>query len=149
MIIRIKNNTFKIRNCKDDDYRLVYNLLKRNMYSLFVKHWGRWNPNVFRDDYHKKDIKIVESGARIVAFYDFEFKEKFSYLNNIQIVKSIQGKGLGTFLMDLMEKKIKKNKLKKIRLKVFKDNLARKFYFRIGYKQIKDEGSSSILEKKV
>ena len=47
------------------------------MYSLFVKHWGRWNPNVFRDDYHKKDIKIVESGARIVAFYDFEFKEKF------------------------------------------------------------------------
>ena len=106
MIIRIKNNTFKIRNCKDDDYRLVYNLLKRNMYSLFVKHWGRWNPNVFRDDFHKKNIKIVESGARIVAFYDFEFKEKFSYLNNIQIVKSIQGKGLGTFLMDLMEKKI-------------------------------------------
>ena len=61
----------------------------------------------------------------------------------------MQGKGLGTFLMDLMEKETKKHKLRKIQLKVFKDNHARKLYLKLGYKQIKDEGSSVILEKNV
>ncbi len=149
MIVTINNNKFKIRNCKDEDYRFVYNLLKKNMYALFVKHWGGWNPKVFREHFNKKNIKIVEYKTKRVAFYDLEFNESFSYINNVQVSTLMQGKGLGNLLMDLMEKKTKKYKLRKIRLKVFKDNLARKLYLRRGYKQIKDEGSSVILEKRI
>src|SRR3989344_4836119 len=103
MIVKVKNYKFKIRNCENRDYRFVYNLLKRNMYALFVKHWGRWNPNVFRDNFNKKNIRIIEYKTKRVAFYDFEFK----------------------------------------------DNLARKLYLKLGYKQIKKEGPAVILEKKI
>ncbi len=149
MIVKIMDHKFKIRNCENEDYRFVYNLLKRNMYALFVKHWGGWNPKVFRDNFNEKNIKIIEYKTKRVAFCDFEFKENFSYVNNVQISTSMQGKGLGTFLINLIEKETKKNKLRKIRLKVFKDNLARKLYLKLGYKQIKDEGSTVILEKKL
>jgi ribosomal protein S18 acetylase RimI-like enzyme len=61
----------------------------------------------------------------------------------------MQGKGLGTYLIDLVEKETKKHKLRKIRLKVFKDNPAKKLYLRLGYKLIKSEKSDIILEKKL
>lgn len=149
MIFKIKELKFKIRNCTDKDYIFVYNLLKRNMKALFEKHWGGWNPKVFRQSFNKNNTKIIEYKTKKVAFYDLKFKKNFSYIHNVQVSGLMQGKGLGTFLMSLMEKETKKHKLKKIRLKVFKDNLARKLYLKIGYKQIKDEGSAIILEKSI
>src|SRR3989338_9901944 len=149
MIIKVKKYTFKIRTCKNKDYRFVYQVLKRNMHTLFVKHWGGWSPNVFRDNFNKKNIRIIEYKTKRVAFYDLEFKEGFSYIHNVQVSPSRQGKGLGTCLVRLMEKETKKHKLKKICLKVFKDNVARKLYLKRGYKPIKKEGPAVILEKKI
>jgi len=149
MIVRVKNFKFIVRNCLDEDYSFVYNLLKINMHALFVKNWGGWDPNVFRDNFDKKDIKIIEYNRKRVAFYDFELKESFSYIHNIQVSASMQRRGLGTFLLEFIEMETKRHNLRKIRLKVFKDNLARKLYLKLGYKQIKDEGSAVILEKKL
>ena|SRR3989338_77926 len=148
MIVTI-NNKFRLRNCKDEDYRFVYNLLKKNMEASFVKHWGGWNPKVFREHFNKKNIKIIEHKTKRVAFYDLEFKENFSYIYNVQVSPSMQRKGLGTFLMGLMEKETMNHGLRKIRLKVFKDNPAKKLYLDRGYKRIKDDGSAVILEKKL
>lgn len=149
MIVTVNNNKFKIRKCKDEDYRFVYSLSKENMYTLLLKHWRGWNPKVFRGNFNKKNTKIIEYRSKRIGFYDLEIKDNFTYIHNIQVSKFIQGKGLGTCLMNLMEKETRKHKLRKIRLRVFKDNLARKLYLKIGYKQIRDEGSSVILDKKV
>ena len=149
MNISINNYKFKIISCKDTDYWFVCNLLKRNMFKSFVKHWGGWKPKVFRKDFNKNNIRIVKYKTKRIAFYDLEFKKNFSYINNIQISNLMQGKGLGNVLMDLIEKETQKQKLNKIRLEVFKDNLAIKFYQKLGYKQIKDKGSSVLLEKKI
>ena len=148
MIITIDNLKFQIRDCQDEDYLFVYDLLKENMLASFIKHWGEWNPESFKKSFNKKNIKIIEHKSKCVAYYEIKFQESLSYINNIQVSKLMQGKGLGTFLIDLMEKETQKHKLKKIRLKVFKDNLALKFYIKLGYKQVKDEGSSVFLEKK-
>jgi GNAT superfamily N-acetyltransferase len=147
MLVRLGNYTFKIRKCKDEDYRFVYGLLKKNMYALFVKHWG-WEPERIRNDFKKENVKIIEYNKRRVAFYDLEFKKDSSHVNHIQVSKSMQGKGLGTFLMDLMEKETRKKGVKRINLKVFKENPARKLYLKRGYRQIKDEGPAVILEKR-
>ena len=119
------------------------------MCSQFVKHWGKWDPKIFRNNFNKKNIKIITYKTKRVAFYDVEFKEGFSYINNLQLSTQVQKKGLGSVLIDLIERETKKHKLKTIRLKVFKDNLARKFYIKKGFKQIKEEKSALILEKKV
>ena len=147
MIFTINGNKFKLRNCKDNDYWFVYKLLKNNMLALFTKHWGGWDPKVFREAFKKENIKIVEHKNKRIAYYNLEFKDKFSYIHNVQVSTLMRGKGLGTFLMGLMEKETKKHRLKKIRLKVFKDNKAIELYLKLEYKKIKDDKSAIILEK--
>jgi ribosomal protein S18 acetylase RimI-like enzyme len=147
MIFTIDNLEFNMRDCQDEDYSFVLNLLKENMLSSFIKHWGEWNPESFKKGFKKENIKIIEHKSAPVACYDIKFQESRSYINNIQVSKSLQGKGLGSFLMNLMEKETKEHNLDKIRLKVFKDTLALNLYIKLGYKQITDEGSSVILEK--
>lgn len=147
MIVRINNKKFKIRKCKEDDFEFVYDLLKENMYELFVKHWGKWDENVFKENFNKENIKIVEHKGKRVAFFDIEFKKNYSYVNNIQISDKTQNKGLGTFLFNLIERKTKNKNLDKIRLKVFKDNPAKNFYKKLGYKKLKEKDNSLILEK--
>jgi ribosomal protein S18 acetylase RimI-like enzyme len=149
MIFKIKNLRFKINSCKDEDYWFVYNLLKRNMYPFFKKYWGGWNPKSFREGFNKKNIKIIRYKNKRIAYYDFKLEQNYSYINNIQVSGLMRGKGLGTFLLNLMEKESKKYNLNRIRLKVFKDNPAKNLYLRLGYKKIKNENFSLILEKKI
>ena len=70
-----------------------------------------------------------------------------SLKKKIQISDKTQNKGLGTFLFNLIERKTKNKNLDKIRLKVFKDNPAKNFYKKLGYKKLKEKDNSLILEK--
>ncbi|MGE0793405.1 MAG: GNAT family N-acetyltransferase [Candidatus Woesearchaeota archaeon] len=149
MKITINNIDFEIRSCQDEDYQFVYDLLKENMLDSFIKHWGSWNENSFKSDFNKDYIKIITKDGKRIAYYDLVFRKDFAYLHNIQIISSMQGKGIGTYLMNLIEEETKKHNLNKIRLKVFKDNLAMKLYLKTGYKTTKEDESSAIMEKNI
>ena len=149
MTIHIGNLEFNIRECTDNDYRFCYSLTKRNMSDYVNRHWGGWNPKIFRDYFSKGNIRIVEYKNRRIGLYVFEFKKDHSYINSIQISKRFRKKGLGTAILNLMEKESKERKLSKIRLGIFKENPAIKLYERLGYKKIKDYNSSIIMEKKI
>ena len=149
MTIHIGNLEFNIRECTDNDYRFCYSLTKRNMSDYVNRHWGGWNPKIFKDYFNKGNIRIVEYKNRRIGLYVFEFKKDHSYINSIQISKRFRKKGLGTAILNLMEKESKKRKLSKIRLGIFKENPAIKLYERLGYKKIKDCGSSIIMEKEI
>jgi len=127
---------------------LSISLLKKNMSGFYKKYWGGWKPKVFRKNFNKNNIKIVEYKNRRIAYYTLKFRDNHTYIDDIQISRFMRGKGLGTHIVGLMERETRK-KFRKIRLKVFKDNKARNLYLKLGYKQIKDEGSTVILEKEV
>ncbi|RJQ21376.1 GNAT family N-acetyltransferase [Candidatus Woesearchaeota archaeon] len=149
MKIRVNDRTFLLRKCTGADYWFVYRLLKSNMLTYFTKHLGGWKPSVFRSDFDKRRISIIEYKNRRVAFTDLEFENDFTYLRNIQLSKFVRRKGLGTVLLTLMEKTTKKRGIHIIRLRVFKENPAKRLYLRHGYYPIKDEGHTLVLEKKV
>jgi GNAT superfamily N-acetyltransferase len=149
MIILLNKSRFNIRKCKHEDYGFVYRLSKKNMYALFVRNWGRWEPKRFRDDFDEKNIMIVEYKKRRIAYYDIKLNADSGHINNIQVARFMQGKGLGTFLMGFLEKESKKHGIKRINLKVFKDNPAKELYLRLGYEPIKDDGPAIILEKRL
>ena len=149
MIIKVNNCELRIRRCTDEDYWFVYNLLKRNMSYFYMKYWGGWNSKKFRNNFNKKNIKIIEYKNKRIAYYTLRFKNNYSYVDDIQISTLMRGKGIGTYLIYLMETETKKHNFKKIRLKVFKDNKARALYSKLGYQQIVDEGSTIIMQKKL
>ncbi len=149
MIIHIGSLKLNIRKCTDNDYQFCYNISKRNMSPYINKHWGGWKPKMFNKYFNKGNIRIVEYRNRRIGLYAFEFKKDHSYINSIQISRQFRKKGLGTLLMNLMEKESKERKLSKIQLGIFKENPAIKLYERLGYKKIKDCSSSIIMEKKI
>ena len=149
IIIKIDSLEFNIRKCRDNDYQFCYNLTKRNMSDYVNMHWGGWNPKIFREYFNKGNIRIVEYKNRRIGLYVFEFKKDHSYINNIQISRQFRKKGIGTYLIHLIEKESKERKLSKIQLGIFKENPAIKLYERLEYKRIKDCGSSIIMQKKI
>ncbi len=149
MIIHIGRLEFNIRKYTGNDYRFCYNISKRSMSPYIDKYWGGWNPKIFREYFSKGNVRIVEYRNRRIGLYVFEFKKDHSYINNIQISRQFRKKGLGALLMNLIEKESKERKLSKIQLGIFKENPAIKLYERLGYKKIKDCGSSIIMEKKI
>ena len=56
-MITLNNRTYVIRDCQNADYYFIYNLLKRNMIRFFIKYWGGWKSQVFRDNINKDNIK--------------------------------------------------------------------------------------------
>ncbi len=119
------------------------------MASAFVKHWGTWNEKTMMENLKKENIKIVEYERKRIAFYDLKCEKYYAYIHSIQISRAFQRKGLGSFLIGLIENETRENKLDKIRLKVFKDNFAMKLYLKLGYKPIKEDESSVILQKEL
>jgi ribosomal protein S18 acetylase RimI-like enzyme len=150
--IIINDQTFILRAAEDSDYEFVFNLLKENMLDSFQRNWGFWNDKSFEENYHKENIRIIENKNiehenLNVGYIDFKFKIDCGYINNIQLSENIRDKGLGTYIMKMLEKETLNHGLKKIRLKVFKDNIAVKLYQRLGYTPISEDTSSLIMEK--
>lgn len=137
----------KIKSCRAVDYRFVYDLSKRNMAEYIKKYWGKWDAQRFKANLKKNNIKIIYCNKRKIGFFDISRDGSTAYLHNIQIIASFHGQGIGAKMMNLMEKGEKTTGVKKIRTQVFKKNPARLFYRKLGYKTVKLNLHSIIIEK--
>jgi ribosomal protein S18 acetylase RimI-like enzyme len=119
------------------------------MLDYFTKYWGGWKPEAFRKDFDVKSTKIIFKNNRRVGYYVLKNKEDYFYLENIQISSTLIGKGIGTYLMNVIEKEVSQSSIRTIRLQVFKDNPAQRLYEKFRYKNIQDNGNSVIMEKEL
>jgi ribosomal protein S18 acetylase RimI-like enzyme len=153
--IMVNGQKFILRPAEDYDFTFILNLLKENMLASFEKHWGEWNESSFEKTHRKKNIRIIDSEdsnkghISSVGYIDFKFKIDCGYVNDIQLSEKIRGKGLGTYIMKLVEQETLDKGLNRICLKVFKDNRAVQLYQRLGYKPIFEDDTSLIMEKKL
>lgn len=142
-------NLIKIRKATWQDYQYCYKLSKKNMSGYFTKYWGGWKPEKFREDFDPKETKIIKKNKRRIGYYVLKNKSDHYYIDNIQISPLMRGKGIGTYILKMIEKEVLNTNIKIIRLNVFKDNPAKRLYERFNYKLIKDEGNSILMEKKI
>ncbi|MDD5731790.1 MAG: GNAT family N-acetyltransferase [Patescibacteria group bacterium] len=149
MKIKISNKIVNIRNSSWNDYRYCYELTKRNMRPFYIKHKLEWKPKSYRRNFNPKFVKIIELNNRRIGFYKLSFKENNWHLGDLQISGLFRGRGIGTKIMELLERIIKRKGLKMIKLRVFVDNPALAMYKRIGYKIIEEQGSSYLMQKKL
>jgi len=149
MLKNIPFKELKIRNCNKNDYPFIYRLTKRNMEDYVRKFWGGWNATIFKDNFKIQNIRVIEYKKKKIGFYDVEKKDKYLYVHNVQITKSLQRKRVGNYIMLLIEKKASKQGLKKIELSVFNSSPAKKFYLFLGYKVSDNKKHSSLMQKTV
>lgn len=104
---------------------------------------------MFRKNFKTKNINIIEYGKKKIGFYDIEKQDRHLYVHNVQLTRSSQGKGIGSYIMCFIERRVLISNLPKIRLSVFKNNPAKEFYLFLGYKVLEDKGTLVIMEKRV
>lgn len=121
---------YTIRQAVKDDNRYCCQLTRQNMTDLFTRYWGGWKPAVFRVGFQIDATKIIVINNRRAGYYTLLFKPGHLYLDNIQISRPKQGKGIGT---ELLRTIISQSGDKPIQLTTFVDNPVISLYLRLGF----------------
>ncbi|XP_026808726.1 N-alpha-acetyltransferase 40 isoform X1 [Rhopalosiphum maidis] len=120
----------------------LYSMIKDNMMEAYKKcPWG-WDGKKKRAELFHKDARYIlvrhSSDNSLAAFVHFRFDIEnlieVLYLYELQIEKNVRGKGLGRYLMTLLETMAFHYKMKRIVLTVLKSDVnVVKFYFSLQY----------------
>ena len=142
----------KFRKCTLEDFDFLFKLKKDNFKIYVDKIWG-WNDE---DQIERMRIDLEETleQKQIIIFNDVEIGVFSFYMlendvcriNEINILKEYQRKGIGSYIL---ENKLKENSDKNIKtiLQVFKDNPAFKLYKRLGFEVYEETETHYRMEK--
>merc|ERR1711994_579706 len=144
--VNLTLETKKHAMLSSSDKEWLFKLLERNMRSMYQQsNWG-WNSD-------NKKTEVEEAAAWYlvarnddgtpVAFshsrYDMDFDDDVLYCYEIQLEESCRGKGLGKFMMKVLELLTIQAGLLKTMLTVFKHNTKAVTFFKEGLKYSLDE----------
>lgn len=96
---------------------------------------------------------LAKEGETVIGFASYEFnysKKPKTKIHKIYILPSQQGKGIGKELVDFIAKEAKARHQKTLVLNVNKNNIAVRFYERIGfeisYEEVIDIGNAYVMD---
>lgn len=128
---------YYLRNCDYNDLEFVLKL-KELCFKWYIEIIYGWNIDVQKQltlkefDEHLHDMRIIRINDKDVGIATF-YEELDSYVvGMIAILPSYQGKGIGASIINKYID-IAKNNNKRIKLKTYKENPARKLYERLGF----------------
>jgi RimJ/RimL family protein N-acetyltransferase len=134
-----------LRPADDRDIGFCYELMSHNMRSLFDKNTQeKWSRTKFKHGYEPHRIRVIEHDEMPVGFYDYELVGDQLYWHNVQLSEDYR-KGIGTRILELIERSARDCNAKAIIGKVFTENSRIiKWLQKNGYvldKQIEEENS--------
>jgi len=77
-----------------------------------LQNIGGWKPEKFHKDFNPEETKIILMNNRRIGYYVLKNKSDHYHIDNVQISPSMRGKGIGTYIMQLIERQLLKLKLK-------------------------------------
>lgn len=119
----------KVDQMNEDEIEVAFKMVKENMQALYENSaWG-WQEKEKRDEMTEENARYlfaIDGEKNIVGMSHFRFDvdedDEVIYCYEIHLIKSIRGKGLGKFMMQVLEMLALKAKMKKVLLTVFKAN---------------------------
>lgn len=128
------------KDYSEGDYeKYVQKLTKDNMQNLFEENFGGWSDEVSE----KKFFEVLKNGNVKLFFlegdfvgyvsYEIEKNNSNSYLiHDIHILKKFQQKGFGS---EILKYVVEQTKEKQLKVFVFENNEAIKFYLKYGFEK--------------
>lgn len=143
----------KMPDCDKDTVEWAFNLLSTNMKSLYEEsNWG-WKEREKREEItDDRALLLVARGDENVPVgfvhfrFDMDFDDEVLYCYEIQLVPEVRRKGLGKFLMQILEMLAFQTRMKKVMLTVFKHNSEANAFFMNQLKYQIDETSPSVFD---
>ena len=128
---------FTLRKCTNDDFELLFELKKLCMKWYIEKIYG-WDDEVqkikTRNEINRNisDMKIIEVNGRGIGVTTFSKGDEYYRVGLIMIHPDYQNKGIGASIISNYIEMAKADG-KRIIIKTYKKNPARKLYERLGF----------------
>jgi ribosomal protein S18 acetylase RimI-like enzyme len=127
-----------LRPAELDDKDFLWSLHCDTMRGYIEKVWGwdeQWQREHFAERFDRYDMEIIEVDGVRVGAIQVDRQPGIIFLNNMHITPSRQRHGIGSEIVRALIDESDKRGIP-IRLQVLKVNPARKFYERLGFREI-------------
>lgn len=136
-----------LRTAKPSDRDFLWWLHRVTMKEYVDKTWGwdeQWQKERFDETFEPETLQLIESDNRAVGYIKVERSPNEIFLSAIEVAPDFQNRGIATKLLSELILESRANKVP-IRLQVLKVNPARRFYERLGFQQIQETETHSIM----
>ena len=132
---------YSMRPFDDTDLETLIQIVRDHLEEEVTRHIGPWHHSekMLREEMPaaRGDIKvIVEGDGEIVGFVWVTGHDDFLFLDEIHVVETARGAGLGAALMREVEAQAARRGLSRIRLAVFADSPQITFYEHLGFEVV-------------
>jgi len=144
----------KFDEFKEGEYEFILEISKNNMKDYIDKYIkGGWSAKANRKSFYEKlnigkayTLKIKDE---IIGYLLLTVVDNYLDINDIQIAKEFQGRGLSKAIFSFLESLVNNLNCSGMKLTVFNDNPAKKLYIRNGFKIIgsRFDGNAVIMKK--
>lgn len=128
---------YQLRKPRKEEYDLLFGIKKRAFSECVIETWGAWDDEVqhkfFQEDLGDSGFRVIELDGEVVGMVSFGKEKAVMKLYALYIDPEMQGKGLGTkILQDLIQQAEKEPLV--LKLQVLHCNIrAQKLYERVGF----------------
>lgn len=135
-------------NLAEADFESIFTLLETNMKKEYeASDWG-WNGKEKKAELREKNPWFLiarDATSKVIAFahfkFDFDEEEEVLYCYEVQVVDEMRSKGVGKFMMQILELIGSTACMKKMMVTVFKHNSRSIHFFKDVLKYTDDETS--------
>ena len=121
----------------DGDLERLIAIIRDHLEDDVTRHIGPWAASeaMLRGAIPRArdDVQVVEIAGEIVGFVWVDHRDDCLYVEEIHVIESARGTGLGRTLMEEVERQAKQRGHSEIRLSVFSDSPGVSFYKRLGF----------------
>lgn len=115
----------------------AFDLLRDNMESLYEQSEGGWSQREKKEELRSDKAWYLlarDQDGKPVAFchfrFDLEYETEIVHCYDLQLIESVRKKGLGKFMMQIIELMANKYEMKRIMLAVFNHNTVGQEFFK-------------------
>ena len=123
-----------IRQAREDEVGQLAELYESCM-RAYSEAFYPWDPHLFTNSFSTTEVEVVEYKGRIAGLLRTEVREDYVYLAELQLDQPFRKQGVGTALVKLTIERAAALGLP-VRLRVLRNNPARRLYERLGFRQI-------------
>lgn len=132
LVKMIKEPKIELRPTTKGDLKWLAPFYEKLMRPIFELCYV-WDDGKFQEAFAREAGMIISCGGQDIGFFKVEDRPECIYLGDIQIDPAYQKRGIGTQLIEELKSRAASEK-RIIRLRVLKQNPARVFYERLGFR---------------